>query len=73
MKFTHREHCRMCSSVMIYVQRRGSSEGLWVCPVCSTRRRIIRVEQDEDEERNHAERPVNKGIRISDARPSVEG
>jgi hypothetical protein len=50
MTFTPNVQCRVCSSFMVFVQRRGSSEGLWVCPVCTAKCRTVRVEQDGDED-----------------------
>ena len=56
MPFTPKVQCKTCTSLMVFAQRRGSSEGLWVCPVCAARRRIIDVGRDEDEERNGSDR-----------------
>jgi len=51
MAFTPRVLCRVCTSAIVFIQRRGSSEGLWVCPVCAARRRMVHGEQDEADER----------------------
>lgn len=51
MAFTSRVQRRFCTALMVFVQRRGSSEGLWVCPVRAASRRIVRVEEEETEER----------------------
>jgi hypothetical protein len=43
--------CRRCNSLMVFVQGRGSSEGLWICPVCEARRRIAGGEQEGTHEK----------------------
>jgi len=50
MIVTPNVQCRVCTSFMVFVQRRGSSEGLWVCPVCAAKCRTASVERDEDED-----------------------
>jgi hypothetical protein len=62
MTFTPNVQCRGCTSLMVFLQRRGSSEGLWVCPVCAAKCRTVSVEQDEDEDtglRSNSEKRVN--------------
>jgi ribosomal protein L37AE/L43A len=41
--------CRTCNSIMVYVQRRGASHGVWICPVCASARRGRPSSPDEDE------------------------
>jgi transposase-like protein len=43
--------CATCSATMVLVQRRGSSEGRWICPVCaSTRRPTQSTDQYHDQD-----------------------
>ena len=41
--------------MMVFDQRRGSSEGTWTCPVCSAARRTTSGEREENNERASVE------------------
>lgn len=36
MRALYCQRCPRCGFTMMYVQRRGSSGGMWVCPVCGS-------------------------------------
>jgi hypothetical protein len=42
--------CKRCNTVMVYVQRRGTSQGMWLCPVCASARRVRLSLPDEEEQ-----------------------
>jgi ribosomal protein L37AE/L43A len=41
--------CPTCGSVMTFIQRRGSSSGVWLCPICSSSRKVNVPRPDDDE------------------------
>jgi hypothetical protein len=64
MTVTPNVQCRGCSLFMVFVQRRGSSEALWVCPVYAAKVRTVPVEQDEDEDTIVRSNSIKRGIPI---------
>jgi uncharacterized Zn finger protein (UPF0148 family) len=40
MRVLYNQRCSRCGTSMIYIQRRGDSEGTWACPVCGSVRRL---------------------------------
>ncbi len=38
--------CGSCGSIMTFTQRRGSSEGVWICPVCDVSKRTTPRQTD---------------------------
>lgn len=51
MRHTGSVRCTLCKSIMVFVHQRGSTGGMFVCPVCaSQQRRNSRFTSDEAEE-----------------------
>jgi len=73
MSPTRRVRCKRCASLMVFVQRRGSSEGLWLCPVCAASRRIVLGEQGDFEERADPDRLLTRNVSSSGAKQPVGG
>lgn len=47
MKAIYGTKCTVCNAEMMYVQRRGASEGMLVCPVCASKRQVPSAQQEE--------------------------
>ena len=57
MRALYDQHCTTCGFTMMYVQRRGSSGGTWVCPTCG-RVRSLRM-NDKEETREQSDDNTN--------------
>lgn len=67
MAITPTIECRRCRSLMRFVQARGSSEGIWLCPVCAASRRISCGEQEDTHESVHSDSFSRKSVRSSES------
>lgn len=50
MRHTTSVRCTLCNSIMVFVQKRGSANGMFICPVCAEQKRLTSLAAADERE-----------------------